>query len=1043
MQNTSLFQVYHASAGSGKTFTLVKEYLKIVLRTNDSLQFKQILAITFTNKAAGEMKSRILDNLNEFSQGKENDMAKSISNEISIPFQKIEQRASCVLEAIMQNYTAFNITTIDSFTYKIIKTFAFDLGMTANFEVEMDAVKLIQEAVDLLISKIGTDKELTTLLVNFAIDKANDDKSWNIEADLNESAKVLLDENNAFQLQKIQQKSIKDFVGLKRILMKERKVLHQRLIDIGEQGIELIENQNLEVKDFYRSQIPTHFFKLAQGVDKLTNDTISSLQRNIEQGVYYAKSKSQNIKNTIDNLILELTELISNSVLIYKQLQLDNLLLKSIVPLAVLNAINKILEEIKQEKNIRLNAEFNKVVSDKIKGEPAPFIYERIGEKFKHYFIDEMQDTSVLQWQNLIPLIDNALSQEQTSLLLVGDAKQAIYRWRGGKPEQFIDLSLEKESNPFQIKKTLSNLDTNYRSYSEIIKFNNGFFTHIAKVLKKPIYQELYKMGNQQNINSKIGGYVNLSFIEKGLVGDEKEMTFTQRVYEIIQDLKGTYRKNEICVLVRTKKQGVAVATYLTEMGIDIISSETLLLKNNPKVNFIINLLTVIQEPLDKEVKINILYFLHKHLSVLEDKHSFFSRFIHLSNFKFFKKLEEFNIKFDITKFKSLSFYSKIEEIIRAFYLTKTSDAYLQFFLDEILDFSQQRLEGVVAFLEYWEQKKEKLSIVVPESKDAVRIMTIHKAKGLEFQVVIFPFDVDIIKQLKPKIWYEPLNKEVYNGFDSLLINFNKSLEVFGEKGQKLYDERIDEVSLDKINLLYVALTRAVEQLYIVSETKEIKNNINNFSQLFIDYLQAKGKWNGEVSCYEFGDKKRKSSLPQLRENNIEQELFISSPRQNHNISIVANSALLWDTEQGEAIKYGNLIHELFASIKLESDLEVAKEQLALNGLLDAKEQEKIIGLLKQVVSHPKLNKYFKSNLTIYTEKEIITENKEVYRLDRLVIDKNMKATIIDYKTGNQKEADIEQINNYEMAIKKMDYTVEKKLLVYLSPTIFVKEVKL
>jgi ATP-dependent exoDNAse (exonuclease V) beta subunit len=1044
LQTQVPFQVYNASAGSGKTFTLVKEYLKILLKANDIFYFQKILAITFTNKAAAEMKTRIIESLREFSNESilesDNQLFKIIKDELGLAPKIIQEKSEQILHRILNNYAAFNITTIDSFTYKLIKSFAFDLGLSLNFEVEMDAISLINEAVDVLISKIGENKELTKTLIDFSIQKANEDKSWDIALDLKEIAKLLLNENDLAQIEKIQRRPIQDFIDLKNSISKQQKNIEKQFEIIGKNTLKLINGLELDFKDFYRSQIPTYFNNLAHHLDKIKFAKDSSLAKNIENNVFYAKSKPQHVKEAIDSIIPELIRHYKSSELLFQSYLRHKLISKSLVPLAILQSINGTLTSLKEDKNVRLNAEFNQLISKQIKAQPAAFIYEKIGEKYRHYFIDEMQDTSILQWQNLIPLIENALTSENLkgekgSLLLVGDAKQAIYRWRGGKAEQFIDLS--NQGNPFHVDKQLNQLDTNYRSYSEIIDFNNSLFQHFSKYLKNQDYQQLYLEGNQQKTTDKKGGFVQLSFVESGLNALEKNQVFPEKILDILNQLDSEFNLSDVCILTRTRKQGVAVAEYLTRHDIDIISSETLLIKNATKVNFVINFLKSINQTDDKNAKFEILHFLHQHLNIKEDLHAFIHPIIDLENNLFFEALNALNTHFNVSVFKSLAFYESIEYIIRSFHLTETSDAHLQFFLDVILDYSQKKQDSLAYFLEFWEDKKDKLSIVVPEGKNAVRIMTIHKAKGLEFPVVIYPFDLDIYKQINPKVWYEPLDKKTYNDFNAVLVNYNTTLKNCGETGEFIYESQKAQLELDNFNLLYVALTRAKEQLFIISEHKKMSGQPRYYSQFFIDYLLHIGKWQSDESVYNFGDKKRLSQKVTSSLNNFEQDDFISSPWQDHNISIVANSVL--DTENN-ARTFGNLIHEILAKIKTTYDLEPTLLSFKNSGLISEENYTDISGLLKKIISHPQLKQYYLEDVNVLNEREIVTEDQQIIIPDRLVFeDKNV--TIIDYKTGKEEKTHVHQINNYAQVLERMHFTITKKLLIYIDTEIIVKMV--
>lgn len=1042
MQKPATFQVYNASAGSGKTFTLVKEYLKVLLNSEDVFTFQKVLAITFTNKAAGEMKERVLSNLEDFGDGKENDLFKIIINEIALDKAVIQARSKKILEIILQNYSAFSITTIDSFTHKIIKSFAYDLGLPLNFEVEMDAMSLLNEAVDVLISKIGTDKKLTKLLIDYSLDKTDDDKSWDISRDLNEFAKVLLNEDDIHHFKNLADKQLEDFTNLKTKLFINQKELKEALKNIGLDCLELIENNGLQHKDFMRGTIPKFFADLSLvsvKIDFLKRS--ETIEKAIENNQYYSKSTSTSVASSIENIVPEIISYYQKAKVIFNQFLMNKLALKNIIPLAVLNNINFELERIKDENNIRLNSEFNQLISDKIKEEPAPFIYERIGQRFQHYFIDEMQDTSVLQWQNLIPLIDNALAQENGNLLLVGDGKQAIYRWRGGKAEQFIELG-SNAKNPFYIAKEIKNLETNFRSYAEVINFNNSFFQHCSNFLQNESYKKLFLEGNKQIENSKKGGFVSLTFLEKVADKEENKIKYPKKVLEKINELKNEFSLNEICVLTRTKKDGVAVANYLSENGVDIISSETLLIQNSAKVCFIIDVLKVLQNPNDEETRFEMLYFLHQHLQIEKPKHVFFNDFAKSDTETIFEILKNHGLSFEIAAFHQLPFYEKIEEIIRGFCLINSSDAYVQFFLDVVLE-QQRKSTDVGTFLEFWENKKETLSIVAPESANAVQIMTIHKSKGLEFPVVIFPCDVDIYRQINPKVWLDEL-PENYDNFKELLVDFSKSISEVNSRGLEIYTQQREALELDNFNLLYVALTRAVEQLYVITEKKisaKGEVNTNYYSGVFINYLMHNNHWNEEVLEYNFGNQKRVSEKKHKVSLAVVHQKFISTPWQEHKLVLLASASKLWNTLHGEAINFGNLFHEILAKIITKNDIDKVIDQYYQQGFVDEHQAKYLKNSINAVVDHPDLKKYYSKDVIIYNEREIVDVDNQIIIPDRLVFTDKKDLVIIDYKTGNQSKEHHQQLLKYERVLKSMNFNVSKKILIYLNDPMVVLEI--
>ncbi len=356
------------------------------------------------------------------------------------------------------------------------------------------------------------------------------------------------------------------------------------------------------------------------------------------------------------------------------------------------------------------------------------------------------------------------------------------------------------------------------------------------------------------------------------------------------------------------------------------------------------------------------------------------------------------------------------------------------------LNFNKKNQSSISEFLEFWELKKDTLSIVAPEAKNAVRIMTIHKAKGLEFPVVIFPYDLDIYRQINPKVWY---SFDQSSSIKSVLVNYSNNLNYVGKQGRDLFAQRREELEFDNFNILYVALTRAIEQLFIISEKNiysKKEENLRRTSGLFINYLKAIGAWNSERSDYSFGCANRINIPVKKEKRTSTQNSFISYSWKNHNISIVANSSLLWDTDQGKAIVYGNLIHEILSKIKTKNDILDLTNQYVYKGLITLKEQKGINTILNQIIHHKQLSKYFEQNNLVYNEQEIITVDKKIVIPDRLVFSNN-KVTIIDYKTGKPNKKYHQQLSNYAKVLESLDYSIDKKILVYINNEIIVEEV--
>ncbi|MFT7497582.1 MAG: ATP-dependent exoDNAse (exonuclease V) beta subunit [Porticoccaceae bacterium] len=894
--------------------------------------------------------------------------------------------------------------------------------------------------------------------MDFSLEKTEDDKSWDIARELKEFAKVLLNENDVTQLKKLKNKTLQDFTALKSHLRKENKAIESEFVDIGKKGLEIIDSLGIQHNSFSSSDLPNFFKKLIR-FKQLKFEDIKfegRLYNSILKESLYSQSNkkiSTDDKNAIESIKDLIIGLYYESQKLYNEKHskyiLNALVMKSLIPLAVLKHINASLEEIKEQNNLHLNAEFNQIISDQIRNEPAPFIYERLGEKYSYYFIDEMQDTSVLQWTNLIPLIENALvsetlDAEKGKLMLVGDAKQAIYRWRGGKAEQFINLT--NQENPFSVDKSPKNLETNFRSSTQIVDFNNNFFSFVSGFLEKDDYRRMYRVGNQQKKNHKDEGFVQISFVDEFQGTKERDEVYGKAVLEKIQNLDKKYDLNDVCILVRTKKQGIAISNYLTNNRIDIVSSETLLLKNSKEVTFILDLLKFLFLPNNKEAAADFLYYLCSKNINDELKHKTIKGLIHQSNEVVFEKLGEFGYSFNENEFIQMPFYDSIEYIIRCFQLIKDSDTYILAFLDFVLEYQNKKGKGLGDFLENWDRKRENLSISIPEGKNAVNIMTIHKSKGLEFPVVIFPFDMDIYREINPRAWYDSSEKNEMMGFESTLVDYSKKLNYAGIRAEELYISRKKEKQLDNLNLLYVALTRPIEQLYVATERKSTNNILSeakHFSDFFIEYLkgiEGENTYSDLKNEYNFGNRERFRDSKKSLETEI-QKGFISSSWKDINITIAANSSLRWGDKQGEAINYGNLAHKILSKVKTEDDIESSIEEHVLEGSIDKMEALKIRDSIASITRHPQLSEYFQENLIVFNEHEIMSKDKKILIPDRINFSGD-SVTIIDYKTGAQSKKHLDQINDYAELLIEMNYKINKKILVYIDKSIVVKEVE-
>ncbi len=1044
MQRPS-FSIYDASAGSGKTYALVKEYLKIILVAPKNDAYRNILAITFTNKAVHEMKSRIVGNLSEFAKDepsqKAQDLMRDLAKETELSIIQIKTKSQQIIKHIIHNYAAFDISTIDKFTHKVIRAFAHDLGLPMTFEVTLDTENLLTEAVDAIIAQAGEDETLTKLLIDFTMEKTDDDKSWDISREILETGRLVLNENNRNEIAHFQDKTIAESVEIKHKLAEACKVLEKENKAFAENALALIEKNGIDLKSFSRGTFPNHL----QSIVDVKFNPKNKMFREIEDISINKTAKDGAI---IENIIPELLQILGHVYKNFEKRDFYKAFLKNITPLSLLNTVSNELAKIQEEQNVLSISEFNAIIHREIQNQPAPFIYERLGERYRHFFIDEFQDTSEMQWQNLIPLIDNATSSEiegeKGTLMIVGDPKQSIYRWRGGKAEQFIELS--KDYNPFNNpEKILEHLDKNYRSYSQIIEFNNDFFQLLSNEFEHEDYKDLYQNHSHQKTNAKIGGYVNISFIPKIEETGENEEALDQTKLYLLATLntirkvqKQGFELKDIVILTRKRSHGIAVANYLTEEGIPLLSSETLMIQNATEVRFIIYLLKYLKNSSDLEAKAHFLHFVADKVQNQLLVHDFIAQGMEKKQESEFENwLTKFDILLSFQDIRKKSLYESVEMIISKFLRSQSRNAYIQYFLDIVLERDIRNQAGISDFLNYWDKNAEKFSIPSPEGKNAVRIMTIHKSKGLEFPVVIIPFaDEDYSRSPKNKLWID--SKVDDFGLPKVLIDNSKAVEGFGETAKSVYVQKSQEELLDNINVLYVALTRAEEQLYVISNLNLDSEGVakaNNMSTFFVNYLDKKGQFEENKLEYEYGNPVKLSSIS----DQTDDVLLIQSVQEvlnPKNIKIAQRESIMWGTHQQEAIEYGNLVHEILSFVRTKNDVDLAITKALESGMIASNQKEVVLKTIQEIVNYPELSVFFEEGNEVLNEQTIIQKEGKIIKPDRIVVTKDKEVFLLDYKTGLHNPKYQLQLEKYQNAIELMGYKVVKKALVYIGEQI-------
>ncbi len=1055
------FTVYKSSAGSGKTFTLVKEYLKLILPEPDN--FRHILAITFTNKAANEMRERVLENLHELALPQKqrrkpaSDMLMlSLVKELKSSEPEISTQAGAVLKSILHDYSDFSIGTIDSFSHRIIRTFAHDFGLPINFNVELDSVELLSTAVDLLIDKVGEDPGLTELLVQFLETRMEDEQDWNIDRIFIDFAKVLLDEEGSQNLEKLKDLTINDFKIIATSIRQRIHKFEKSIQALAKQATDLVRSRELAHAAFFNgsSGISRYFEKLSQGNFKdivpganarkpVDEDKWASGKATVQE-----RDKILEIKEDLTKYFLQIEQTYENGKLTYYLFQAIS---KTIFPMAVLNEIGRLLDSFKKQNNIVHISEFNKRISSFILNEPVPFIYERLGEKFQHLLIDEFQDTSVLQWHNLLPLVENSLSAGYFNLV-VGDGKQAIYRWRNGDVNQFVSLPSVpgSEANPVLAgrEKVLSdhyvqeNLNTNFRSKTAIVGFNNALFSDLKTLLGKETLA-VYADHDQKSRDGAEGGYVSIGFLRTEKEGKKYKEQLYSRILDIVQELDHDhFRKQDIAILCRRNADASKLAQFLVANKIEVVSSESLLLSSSSEVAFLVTFIRFLHESSNQIICAELITYLYQAGKLKANGlHELIGRINSSTPISkiFFQMLRENNIDLNPGSLSILPVYDLFEELLRKFSLNSPANPYLQFFLDHVLKFTRKYASGVVDFIDWWDKHKMLLSIILPDGLNAVHIMTMHKAKGLQFPVVIIPFMPEKTRLTKNYLWVDLPQSDPEN-LPAAMLEIGNLVENT-EFADRLEEEK-SKTFLDNVNLLYVSLTRPEERLYILSPSPPVKSvSVNSVPAFFCFFLKNQGKWSDEVRTYEFGNKtlfakhKREDVLPTR-----EMKKFISSDWHGK-VFIRTLAPSSWDIENPERNRlWGNLIHDVLSRINFAGEEQAVLDDYTNTGIIDEEQRKVIEAKIVALLSDPRIRPFFKTGLRVKNEAEILDQKGDVYRPDRIILD-DKKAIIMDFKTGKPNEQQKNQLNHYGKLMMEMGYEKIEKYLLHLEPEVQLTEV--
>ncbi|MDX9772906.1 MAG: UvrD-helicase domain-containing protein [Bacteroidales bacterium] len=1062
---------YSASAGSGKTHALTGFYLSRVL--NDPGAYRRILAVTFTNSAAAEMKSRILRRL--YTLGRDDATGDSEREEFVTYLCKffpetypdtlkalilVRKNAPLALSNILQDYSRFTVGTIDSFFQRVIRAFAREMDIPAGYEIELEHEALLSDAVDSLLSDVATDKRLLGWISSYVASRLDDNKGWDIRREIMDVAKEIFRENFR-QLSADDRKKIGDYkiVGdYSSRVFAIRKAFESDLRNLAAQGVDIYQRGGLSPDDFLskrRGGVGDSLMRYSRGEIKVPN---SAWGKALTEGKYFAGGATPDVVSAfgealnsgLSDIVSRISDLFERGYPLYLSALAQ---VRTIHVIGILGAISEKVREKAHEQNLFLLSDSGELINKLIADDDTPFIYEKIGEVYDHYIIDEFQDTSRIQWNNFRPLIHETLSRGRDNLV-VGDVKQSIYRWRNGDWRIIHKEAVEA----FGAEKVRTiQLNTNYRSRLNIIRFNNHIFDPGALpalcdarlAFDRLSISDVYSGSGQEGTPGKPGGYVRVMLYAKSEEEGWKKRVLMDipSVVEQIQD--HGYRADDILFLCRTNDEGKEIISRILEhsasctpdqrrrYNYEITSGESLYLERNPAVTLLLSCLRYLTDPgsrINRSMMVRSLVLAtgnHEELLYSGDA-------AEPDNSPLPEGWEEM-----LESFRNASLFTAVENMIRYFSLGDHSAnvAYLSSFQDLVLNYSGRHSSDISSFVGWWDDEGYKSTISQSERQEAMRVMTIHKAKGLQSKVVIIPFAAwDFSKHGfgKPLLWVTDVPAP-FAPMPVVLPERSNSLEESLFAGEAMMEKASDW--LDGVNLLYVAFTRAVDALWVMAPemTKGTGTGANAgrllneaLTELPGDFRRTEKETMKCIECGEFPAVESEKHEPQMEM----EHYHVTQPRGT--LRLRTGGALPHDEiklEETGGRAYGIMMHELLSMVKTTADIEAAAEHACNNGLLPLTRRAMIISRLHSLLSSDRVREWFDGSCEVMTEATIILPSGAARRPDRVMI-KDNNVVVVDYKFGEPSPRHRQQAASYRQLLGEMGYKSVKSWLWYVEKDI-------
>jgi len=1022
------FKVIKASAGSGKTFTLVKQYLALAFSYPHQYGYQKILAITFTNKAAGEMKERVINYLRGLAEGDKSEyydaaMAAGILELVDLDTSAMQTHAQEMLTHMVHHYNDIAISTIDTFVHRLIRSFAQDLQLNLDFEVEMDMNVHLTQALENLMQKIGTNNALTKYVMQFVTYQMNEKGKWKISKDLLDFANDnLFNETGSAGVAKLAKVPLADFSDIIAAIKKLVINTDEAAKIAAQETLDLCDKNGFDLKLASHHKI-NFVRKIAKG--GLIEPAVNGWKV-LTEGSWLKAGVKEPDKTQHDDAVQALVSKIGPLYTNYNQHLALKALYKELYATALLKQINEELELIKKENNLLFISDFNQKISAVIQNEPAPFIYERIGERYNHILIDEFQDTSTLQWKNLLPLVENSLSKNKTSLI-VGDGKQSIYRFRNGDVEQFANLpQLKNEEQNLVVSQrealltsqhSPEGLEYNFRSSHHIIDFNNWFFEKSKGVLSENlhgIYDDL-----SQKYHKEKPGLVKIQAIERGEgAGD---YIIAQIIAEIQLLISKGHALNEMAILVSKNKEAQLIAEQLLAENISVISQGSLNFGQSNQVKLVVQSLSYILHPNHRFTGESLALLVCKHLELPISEfmfQAFPSKDENLLASQLNRVLKEPMPK-NVT---GVSLYELVEQIIVSFGFNKSANPFVAGMLDFAHQYQQKFGSNFQGFIDWMYDKGYGKSITMPENIDAVQLLTIHTSKGLQYPTVFVPNIVSGRSNKSKFHWVD--TSELISELPSAAIKHQAELKESSFKNEIIAED--DKTVLDTFNLLYVALTRPESNLYVWTDLNQKHSSFDKH----LAHVFNHPNWDTETNSLTIGE----LAIPNKKsENNVTlsvNNFNYSQWNKLENISFAAPEQ--WEYNSlFEKTGYGNMYHEILEHINAIEDIATAIEKVKHTYCLTNELVKEVQQNLTELLQLPTLVPWFGKDVKAMNEKAILTASGQILRPDRVVLLPN-ETIILDYKTGHFAPEYLKQLSNYRQALQSLGFKNIKKYLVFI-----------